>query len=139
MIRKLLKVDFVRFCIVGSTGFAVNFAFLVLTYHIMHLPIFLAQIVSGEIALFNNFTFHYNWTYKSRKSSNKIKNLIFQFHLTSWAAIVGSAFLVSGGVKYLHINYLVALVISSAIALVWNFAWTKLVIWKRQDHVVAEV
>jgi len=64
--------------------------------------------------------------------------LLWQFHITSWVAIVGSAAMVSVGVKTLHISYFVALVISSAIALLWNFTWTKFIIWQYKQAVVTK-
>jgi putative flippase GtrA len=33
----------------------------------------------------------------------------------------------------LHFEYLLALIISSAIALIWNFSLTKFVIWRNDD------
>lgn len=133
-IQRLLEVDFVRFCIVGASGFIINSILLTLLYRVAHWPLFIAQLIGGEIALFSNFMLHHNWTYRSKKVKKTIPELLLQFHLTSWAAIIGSAALVSGGVKYLHVGYLIALVISSVIALGWNFIWSKYVIWKHHHE-----
>lgn len=134
--KRLLGIDFVRFCMVGGLGFLINLSLLTLLYRILHLPIFISQLVAGEIALFSNFMFHHNWTYKHRKTSKTVKSLLIQFHVTSWVAIIGSALLVSFGVHSLRMTYIVALVFSSAIALMWNFAWSKFVIWKHEhDHI----
>ena len=134
MIQKFLKVDFVRFCLVGGTGFVINFVLLTLLYKILGLPLFLSQLIAGEVALFSNFLLHHNWTYKHKKTKKSITNLIVQFHVTSWMAIVGSAFLVSAGVHLLHLNYVIALILSSAIALLWNFGWSKFYIWRHHEH-----
>lgn len=137
-IKDLHKVDFVRFCIVGTLGFLINFGLLTLLYRGLRMNVFLAQLISSEIALFNNFVLHHNYTYKDR-SSKSIKNLLIQFHVSSWTAIVGSAAIVTIGVKSLHMHYLSALVIASAAGLLWNFAWTKFVIWRRhQDALIKE-
>lgn len=133
--RKLLKIDFVRFCVVGASGFVLNLTILSLLYKGLELPLFFAQLIAAEIALFSNFVLHHAWTYKANKVSKTIPQLALQFHISSWIAIIGSAILVSGGVQWLHLSYFVALVISSVIALGWNFGWTKLVIWRHEGTV----
>ena len=133
MIKKALGIDFVRFCIVGSLGFVINFALLTLFYRTLGWPIFIAQLVSSEVALFNNFLLHHHWTYKTKRVTKTIPTLLWQFHATSWVAIVGSSLIVGAGVNIFKLNYVVALVISSGVALLWNFGWTKLVIW-RHEH-----
>jgi len=95
--------------------------------------VFVAQLLSGEVALFSNFILHHHWTYKGHNVSKTIGRLLVEFHITSWIAIVGSAALVTAGVSLLHLHYFVALVISSIIALGWNFGWTKFVIWRHKD------
>lgn len=130
----LLKMDFVRFCIVGALGFAINFALLAILYKKIGLPIFLAQVFGAEIALGNNFILHHRWTYKGHNVKKSISQLLIQFHMTSWVAIIGSAALVSLGVHTLHLHFGIALAISSVAALGWNYGWTKFVIW-RDVHV----
>ena len=130
---RLRKNDFVRFCLVGGSGFILNFTLLTLLYRILHLPVLFSQLVAGEIALFSNFILHHHWTYKRNKVTKDFKSLLWQFHATSWVAIVGSALLVSFGVHVLNLHYVIALMLTSGIALFWNYAWTKFVIW-RHEH-----
>jgi dolichol-phosphate mannosyltransferase len=129
--QKLLKLDFVRFCIVGALGFVINFAILTLLYRKLHSPVFISQLIAGEIALFSNFLFHHHWTYKANKVRKTLTRLIIQFHVTSWIAVVGSAFIVSAGVHIFHLHYFIALVVASALAMAWNFGWSKFVIWRK--------
>ena len=129
-IERLLKIEFIRFCIVGGLGFVINFILLISLSRGFGLPIFLAQAIGAEIALFSNFILHHNWTYKNKKVDKTISSLLIQFHATTWPAILGSALMVSGGVELLHLSKLIALIISSVIALMWNFVWSKFVIWR---------
>lgn len=129
-IQKLLQFDFVRFSIVGASGFIINAALLTILNKDLHSP-FVAQLIASEIALFSNFMFHHHWTYRASKTRKTISKLIVQFHMTSWAAIIGSAVLVTAGIKYFHLAPLVALAISSGIAMFWNFGWSKFVIWRK--------
>lgn len=132
-IKDLHQVDFVRFCIVGALGFVINFLLLSLLYKGLGLNVFLAQLISSEIALFNNFILHHNYTYKDR-SNKSVKELLIQFHASSWSAILGSAAIVALGVRVLHMHYFAALVVASALGLVWNFGWTKFVIWRHHHE-----
>jgi putative flippase GtrA len=129
-IQRLLKIDFVRFCIVGGVGFCINFALLIGLTKFARLPVFWAQLIGAEVALFCNFMLHHNWTYRHRKVKKSIGTLLAQFHATSWPAIVGSTLMVAGGVRFLHLTKLVALVVSSVVALAWNFTWSKFVVWR---------
>ncbi len=128
--RRLLKIDFVRFCIVGASGFVINFLLLTLLYKILNSPLVIAQVLAAEIALFSNFMFHHHWTYKAHNVRKTISTLIVQFHLTSWVAVIGSALIVSFGVHVLNLGYFIALVLASGTALFWNFAWSKFAIWR---------
>lgn len=127
----LLRIEFIRFCIVGGVGFLVNLVLLTLLHKIFGWNVFISQLISAEIALFINFILHHHWTYKSNKVDKSIKKLLIQFHASTWPAILGSALMVSAAEKFLHFNNLLALATSSAIALLWNFAWTKYVIWRK--------
>ncbi|HSX16776.1 MAG TPA: GtrA family protein [Patescibacteria group bacterium] len=129
--RRLLKSDFIRFCIVGALGFVINFIILTLLYKVLGSPLFISQIIAAEIALFSNFMFHHHWTYKASKVRKTLTKLIVQFHLTSWVAVIGSALIVSAGVNILHLHYFPALVISAGLAMMWNFGWSKFVIWRK--------
>jgi putative flippase GtrA len=132
-ILTLLKIDFIRFCIVGGTGFVINFIILNVLHDLLHIPVYISQFIGAEVALFSNFMLHHNWTYaagKSRRAKESILSLLVKFHATSWPAIIGSTLMVSAGVKFLHLGTLLALAVSSVIALLWNFVWSKYFIWR---------
>jgi len=134
-VRRLVRIDFVRFCMVGALGFAINFLLLTLFFRILNLPVFVAQVLAAEVALFHNFLWHHHWTYKRNDVQKGIWALIVQFHVTSWVAVVGSAALISLFIHVFGLDYIYALILSSAIALFWNFGWTKFVIWRHKgDH-----
>jgi dolichol-phosphate mannosyltransferase len=129
-IVRLLKIDFVRFCIVGGTGFVINLVLLTLFHKILGWPVFLSQLLGAEIALFSNFMLHHHWTYKAHKVHKSWQRLLIEFHTTSWPAILGSSAMVTVGEHNLHLGNLSALAVSSVIALLWNFVWSKYVIWR---------
>lgn len=128
--RKLIKVDFVRFCLVGGIGFLVNLGMLFLLYDLANLPIWLAQILGAECALISNFTFHHFWTYKGHDVQKRKRLLLAQFHLSFWSGAAINSLIVVLLVSGLHVHYFFGLVAGSAVALFWNFFWTKFFIWK---------
>lgn len=132
--KRALQYSFVRFCLVGTLGFAINFMLLTLLYRKLHWSVFLAQLLSSELSLFSNFLLHHHWTYKDHNVEKTISRLLVEFHVTSWAAILGSAILVSLGVGSLHLHYFVALAVASVLGLGWNFGWTKFVIWRKHER-----
>jgi dolichol-phosphate mannosyltransferase len=131
--QALLRSDFIKFCIVGTLGFFINFTILTVLYKVFHSPLFIAQVIAAEIALFSNFLFHHHWTYKASKVCKTLTTLIIQFHLTSWVAVIGSALIVSGGVHVLHLHYFPSLVLAAGGAMLWNFGWSKFVIWRKHQ------
>lgn len=129
-ILRLIKIDFVRFCVVGGTGFLINLGLLILFRQVVGMPIFLAQLLAAEVALFSNFMLHHRWTYKAHKVEKTMLTLLLQFHATTWPAIIGSALMVTAGETIFNLTNLEALVVSSAVALMWNFSWSKYVVWR---------
>ena len=128
-INTLLGVDFFRFCLVGASGFLINLTLLTLFYKYLQLSAFSAQLIAAEIALFSNFLLHHTWTYKKKNVEKSLKRLIVEFHASSWPAIIGSTLLVGFFVEKVHMNTMIALILSSVTVLLWNFTWTKFVIW----------
>jgi dolichol-phosphate mannosyltransferase len=129
-LERLLKLELIRFCIVGGTGFVINLVVLTLLHKVIGIPIFIAQVVGAETALFNNFMLHNNWTYKHKKVEKSIGSMLIQFHATTWPAILGSAVMVSLAVHFLHFSNLLALIASSAVVFAWNYTWSKFIIWR---------
>lgn len=134
--KKILRNDFIRFCLVGTLGFIINFILLTVLYKKIGIRLFFSQLFAAEVALFSNFLFHHHWTYKGHNVAKSITQLLIQFHASSWVAIIGSAILVSVGVHVLHLNYGLALVVSSIVALGWNYGWSKFGIWQHKHQSV---
>jgi dolichol-phosphate mannosyltransferase len=129
-ILRLIEIDFIRFCIVGGSGFVINLALLFLLHGVLHINVFVSQVLAAELALLSNFMLHHYWTYKRHHVVKSVRTLLWQFHASSWPAVFGSAALVSLGEKILGFDDLLALMFSSVVVLAWNFGWSKYVIWR---------
>jgi putative flippase GtrA len=111
-------------------GFTVNLIILLLLTKLTDIHIVLAQLIGAEIALGGNFILHNQWTYKTHKVKKSLRSLVIQFHAMAWPAIIGSTAMVSLGVNVFHSSKILALVVSSFVTLLWNFVWSKFVVWR---------
>lgn len=131
--NRIMKIDFVRFGIVGSIGFLVNLICLTLLYKHLKVEVVVSQIISGEVALLSNFTFHNFWTFKGHEHIPFYKKLL-QFHATQWSGQLIILAVVSLGVKLFKFNYVYSLIIASGLVMVWNFGWTKYYIFNNKKN-----
>lgn len=135
MIKKIPEViqpHHIKFLVVGAVGFVINFILLFVLHSKLHINLLASQLVAAESALLSNFYWHNRWTYGERAKTSLLKRLA-QFHATAWvgAGIATVTLLVLANI--FHVNYLVALVVGSGLALVWNYIWSNFVIWKNKQ------
>ena len=133
-IARAFKIDAMRFIVVGAGGFTINFAVLLLLHGILGLPVLLGQLLAAECAILSNYYFHSIWTYRGAKVKSTVIRLA-QFHITAWVGSGITTVVLVGAVHLLHANYLLALVYGSAIGLVWNYLWTKYLIFAKASSV----
>jgi putative flippase GtrA len=130
-ITTMLKVDFIRFALVGCVGFAVTSSMLILTNSKMGIPIFLATLVSSEVGLLATFVFHNSWTYKHlNHQDQKISKKLMRFHTSPWSGVAIISVIVTFCVSAMSMNVFIANVIASGVAMFWNFFWTRYYIFK---------
>ncbi|HZQ29888.1 MAG TPA: GtrA family protein, partial [Patescibacteria group bacterium] len=84
------KQRFVKFAIVGATGFVIQTAvFEVLGVFTKILSPSVATVIGGELAIISNFTLNNVWTFKEEKITGiKIIWKFIQFNLTSLLALL---------------------------------------------------
>jgi len=83
------KQRFIKFAIVGGTGFLINFIALRIFRKIIGVEV-MAWILSTELAIASNFTFNNIWTFKTEKIEGvkKLAAKFLQFNLTSAGALI---------------------------------------------------
>lgn len=127
------KAKFIKFGIVGFTGFIVNFIFLRI-FRGLGFPETLAWLFSTELAIINNFVFNNIWTFREQTISG-IKNLVykfFQFNLTSAGALIIQSIFGPLGVSLVGVKYdaFVLAFVVLFLVLPYNYLMYNLVIWK---------
>ena len=64
-VRCLLSGQFVRFCAVGASGYAVNLAVFAALVHLAGVDYHLAAVGAFLVALANNFVWNRHWTFRA--------------------------------------------------------------------------
>jgi len=125
---------FIKFCIVGVSGFGVNVGLLALFVEVVGMHKVWAQIPSYQISILTNFAFNEFWTFSDCRTPGLRSFLIraVKFNLVSQ---VGWG--INLGVYYLALNvagiyYIVSQIIAIAVATMWNFLSNVIWTWKKK-------
>lgn len=129
------KQRFIKFGIVGGTGFVVNFIGLELLKR-FGFTTFMATLLATEAAIISNFIFNNIWTFKD-KVITKVSDIFvqfFKFNLSSLFAVIVQPFIVSGAVSIFGDTSLVrlgALLFALfAVVLPYNYIVYNVFIWR---------
>jgi dolichol-phosphate mannosyltransferase len=129
------KIRFIKFGIVGFTGFVVNYIGLELLKK-AGLSTYFAALIATELAIISNFIFNNIWTFKD-KELKKISDIIVQFvkfNVSSLFAVIVQPLIVTGAAKLFGDTSLVRL-LGLVFALIfvivpYNYVVYNLFIWK---------
>ncbi len=129
------KIRFIKFAIVGFTGFLVNYLGLEALKR-FGLSTYFATLLATEAAIVSNFIFNNIWTFKD-KTITKVGDIIPQFlkfNLSSLFAVIVQPLIVTGAAKLFSdtsIVRLLALVFALVVVVIpYNYAVYNLFIWK---------
>ncbi len=75
----LTHSSFIKYVLVGGTGFLIDSALLYIGYHFAHLDIKLAKIISSEVAILSNFILNNFWAFSHKKLEHKVHNYALKF------------------------------------------------------------
>lgn len=110
-----------KFNAVGGVGIAVQLATLAILKSGLHANYLAATALAVETAVIHNFIWHERFTWKDRKGDRRVTRF-FKFNLTTGAlSIFGNLLLMGFLVGGLHLNYLVANVVTIAACSILNF------------------
>ncbi|MEO3703642.1 glycosyltransferase [Trichormus azollae] len=130
---------FIRFGVVGFSGVFVDMAVLYLLSDpsTLALPLTRSKIISGEIAIFNNFLWNDAWTFADismqQKGWKQRSKRFFKFNVICWAGLVLNVVVLNIVFNLLIPNRYIANLIAIAVATIWNF-WVNLKLsWRVTD------
>lgn len=128
------KIRFIKFGIVGGTGFLVNYLGLELL-KIAGLSTYWSTLLATELAIISNFTFNNIWTFKD-KEIKRFKDIVVQFikfNLTSIFAVIFQPLIVLLGTNLFgdtSFVRLASLLFALIFVLIYNYTVYNLFIWR---------
>lgn len=130
------KIRFIKFAIVGGTGFIVNYVGLE-AFKYFGLSTYFATLFATELAIISNFTFNNIWTFKDRelKTVREIVVQFLKFNLTSMFAVIFQPIVVTGAVRFFGDTSLVrffGLMFALIFVMAYNYTVYNLLIWRKK-------
>jgi putative flippase GtrA len=126
---KLIAYDKIRFLVVGTVGFLVNYGMLALFYDLLGASILIAQIIGAETAMLATFVGNNFWAFVGHHHVKKRVKLL-KFHASALAGIIINSSCVVILVHFFHVYYGLALIVGSLAGLVWNYTLYKRFVFK---------
>ncbi len=126
---------FLKFCVVGTTGFSVNLGFFWLLTRIAHLYDLVALIIALEISILSNFALNDFWTFRDKRTGG-LKALVVRavkFNMVSSGAVAIYYAVYTPLTRLLEVYDLLALLFAVFVGLVWNFMMNFLWTWKTES------
>ena len=127
---------FLRFAVVGTWGFAVDFTILNLLLFGAHFPAWLANTCSFTVAVLNTFTLNRLWTFPESRQ-RPVSSQFTQFlvvNLFGYAinelVFLGSHELLWGHLLSAGLAWNLSKATASGVALFWNFGVNRLWTWR---------
>lgn len=140
MLRLIDSKKFVKFLMVGGVGFLINLTIYNALATNTSLPLWIANTVGAEMAIFSNYQFNNFWTFKQNRAKSFFEYIIkmASFYLTSNVGvfIFQNGFIQLGETFYGREYHLIYFLFGTAVLLVWNFTIYNKIIWKKRSHVI---
>src|SRR4051794_39146709 len=117
-------VQFLKFCAVGGTGYAVNLVVFALCFEVLHLHHLIAATGAFVVAVLNNFWWNRHWTFQVGRGHAGFQAA--RFFAVSIAAFVLAACILELLVSVFGVAAVLAQAISIVAATPLNFAGNKM-------------
>ncbi|MCR4326110.1 MAG: glycosyltransferase [Candidatus Roizmanbacteria bacterium] len=100
----LFNSSFIKYIVVGSTGFILDFGIAYLLIHLFNGPKVLSNVLSAEVAIISNFLLNNFWSFKHHRITGGplvFMGKLFIFNLISSGSLVIQGFGLSLALKYI--------------------------------------
>jgi len=131
--------EFIKFCIVGSTGVIVDMGliWLLADPRMLGLNVSISKGIAAEIALISNFYLNNFWTFKNRREEIEDVKIVFK-RLIKFNAICGigillGILLINLFYKTLGLNLYLSNLLAIGIVTIWNFGLNIKYNWIKND------
>ena len=120
-----LFIQLFKFGIVGGVAFLIDFVFLYLFREFCHFPVLVSNTLSFCISVIYNYTASVRWVFDVNKEKDAKKQFVI-FIIFSVIGLLINDLIMWVSVDFLHIYYLLAKIVATAVVMVFNFVTRKM-------------
>jgi putative flippase GtrA len=134
-ITDLLKLQFIRYIIVGVSSAILELSLLVLLVELFGVPYLRGNILAFFLVQIINYILSRRWVFQTNGSKKRIEFPVFMFFVVCGFVINQSMLWFFA--DELEINYEVSKVIAIIFVVIWNFVTRRLIVFKSPQSKVA--
>ncbi len=130
-------VQLFRYAIVGGCAFVVDYGSLWLLTEVCHLHYLVSAVIAFLLGLTCNYILSTSWVFGDRR----MKNRWAEFSVFAIIGVIGlglNELIMYVGCEKLHLHYMVAKLVSTAIVFFWNFFARKFILFNQTNPTQAE-
>ena len=122
---------FLKFCLVGASGIAVNLGLLWILTEIVGLFYLVSAAFSIETSILSNFTLNELWTFRDRARSTKgILKRVAKFNLICVGGLLINLAILAALTELLGIYYMISALFGIVAATLWNYVMSAMWTWR---------
>lgn len=121
---------FLKFCVVGTSGVAVNEGLLWLLFDVAKFFLYPSSAIAIEASILNNFTWNDLWTFRDRRSGSKWSRF-WKFHIVSLSGLAINMGVLAALTELADIHHLISNLAGIVVALAWRFSFNTLWTWRK--------
>ncbi len=127
--RRMFRIQFIRYCVSGSVATAVDFGLFLALTRLAGVYYVAANIVSFLCAVVVNYALNRKWTFKS--TSKRVMRQFFSFGLIALGGVAINTTLLYVFVSRFQIWDIAAKALATVIVLFWNYFLNRHITFKR--------
>ena len=114
---------FVKFCLVGTSGFLVNMFFLWFFTEVVRIYYLFSSLIAIELSIINNYVLNDLWTWydRGKKGQSEYFKRMFRYHVFASATLLTNILILWFLTEILHIYYLLSNVFGILAGTLLNF------------------
>jgi dolichol-phosphate mannosyltransferase len=120
---------FIRFALVGISGILVNNAALVLLTELFHIYYLLSAVLATQVSTAWNFWLTEYWVFGDRIKTTAVWARLVGFYTINNALLAVRGPMISGMVEWLHLNYVLANLISIVLGALLRYVISDKLLW----------
>ena len=117
--EKAFMLKFLKFCVVGVSGTAIDFGLTWLCKEIFKIPKFLANAIGFVVAATNNYILNRIWTWGS--TSDQVGVEYVKFFTESLIGLGLNTLILYIFNEKIKLNFYVSKIIATGVVMLWNF------------------